>query len=194
VGVNIGKSKITPVEDAVEDYASSARVLGDVSDYLVINVSSPNTPGLRGLQDADTLRAIIQAVQSAAVDVPLMIKLSPDLDDDGLDAAVETAVACGCTGIIATNTTLQRPADTGRLGEAGGLSGAPIWPLAKSRIERVLATANGRVPVVGSGGIHSAAQVQQLLDAGCVAVQLYSGLIFDGPGLVHSINDALEPR
>ena len=160
-------------------------------DYLTINVSSPNTPGLRDLQHGDSLGEIIRSVRSASGEVPILVKFSPDLDDDALDAAVETAVACECTGVIATNTTLQRPGSTDRLGEVGGLSGAPIWPLSRQRIQRVLDTARGRIPVVGSGGIHSAAQVRELLDAGCIAVQLYSGLIFHGPGLTHRINAAL---
>lgn len=194
VGVNIGKSKITPISEAVEDYVASAEVLKDVADYLVINVSSPNTPGLRGLQDSETLNAIIRGVQAAAKGVPLLVKLSPDLDDAGLDAAVNTAIDCGCTGIIATNTTLQRPGKTDELDQTGGLSGAPLWPIAQARITRVLASANGRIPVIGSGGVCSAPQARTLLDAGCVAVQLYSGLIFHGPGLVHQINDALVER
>jgi len=191
VGVNIGKSRVTPVEEAVEDYASSARVLSDVVDYLTINVSSPNTPGLRSLQQADSLSEIIRAVQAAAEAVPVLVKFSPDLDDDALDVAVETAVACECAGIIATNTSLQRPGSAERLGEAGGLSGAPIWPISRERIQRVLDTARGRIPVIGAGGIHTAIQVRELLDAGCTAVQLYSGLVFHGPGLTHSINDGL---
>ncbi len=192
VGVNIGKSKITPLEEAVADYESSARVLKDVADYLVINVSSPNTPGLRGLQHGEILREIIQAVTTVAEGLPVLVKLSPDLDDEGLDAAVQTAVDCQCAGIIATNTTLQRPDTTGRLDEDGGLSGTPIWPISRQRIQRVLERTAGRIPVVGSGGIDSASKAQELLDAGCIAVQVYSALVFRGPGLIHEINKGLS--
>jgi len=195
VGANIGKSKITPLEEAVQDYLSSVRVLREVADYITVNVSSPNTPGLRELQQAEHLRALLGEVCEASGDLPVMLKISPDLVGEGLDLAVETAISAGCQGIITTNTTLERPGSTGRLGQAGGMSGAPLWPIARERIGQVLQVGRGRIPVIGAGGIHSPAQAQELLDAGCTAVQIYSALIFKGPGLIHHIQDALvEPR
>lgn len=192
VGANIGKSKITPLEDAVEDYLSSVGVLRDVADYFTVNVSSPNTPGLRDLQRGEHLKRLLSEVCSSANGLPVMVKLSPDLSDEDLADAVQTAIDAGCTGVITTNTTLKRPGTTGRLEEAGGMSGAPLWPIARARIEQTLQCAGGRIPVVGAGGVHSATQAQELLDAGCAAVQVYSAMIFEGPGLIHRINDALS--
>jgi dihydroorotate dehydrogenase len=192
VGANIGKSKVTPLEDATADYLESVRLLAPVVDYFTVNVSSPNTPGLRQLQEAEVLSSLLQAVVTAAVDLPVFVKLSPDLEDTALSEAVEVAIAAGCTGIIATNTSRTRPGSTGRLGEGGGMSGVPLWPLARASIQRILETADGRIPVIGVGGVRSAEEAQALLDAGCVAVQLYSGMIFEGPGLIHGINDGLH--
>jgi dihydroorotate dehydrogenase len=136
---------------------------------------------------------LLGAVVPAAEGIPVFVKFSPDLEDEALSEAVEIAINTGCTGIIATNTSRTRPETTGRLEEDGGMSGAPLWPLARARIQRILDAADGRIPVIGAGGIRSAAQAQDLLDAGCVAVQVYSGLIFEGPGLIHRINDGLRP-
>ncbi len=191
VGVNLGKSKITPLEEATQDYLTSVERLKHLADYFTVNVSSPNTPGLRALQQADALNELLGAVVPAAGAIPVFVKFSPDLVDEDLDEAVEIAVRTGCTGIIATNTTNSRPGTTGRLGEAGGMSGAPLWPLSRDRIQRILDRADGRIPVIGAGGVGSAEQAKELLSAGCVAVQLYSALIFEGPGLVHKINDGL---
>ncbi len=191
VGANIGKSKITPIEEANQDYLSSVECLKPWVDYFTVNVSSPNTPGLRDLQQADALRDLLGAVVPAAGEVPVFVKFSPDLADEALDQAVETAIETGCIGIIATNTTRSRPGTTGRLEEDGGLSGKPIWPLSSDRIRRVLHTAAGRIPVIGAGGIHTAKQAAELMDAGCAAVQVYSCMIFEGPGLIHKLNDGL---
>lgn len=194
VGANLGKSKLTPLEDATADYLQSVARLKSSVDYFTVNVSSPNTPGLRSLQQADALNALLGAVVPAADGLPVFVKFSPDLEDDALEEAVEIAIKTGCTGIIATNTTRTRPGTTGRLDEDGGMSGAPLWPLSLNRIQKILDAAGGRIPVIGAGGVRSAAQAQELLDAGCVAVQLYSGLIFEGPGLIHRINDGLRAR
>jgi len=123
----------------------------------------------------------------------VFLKLAPDLEPDALHEAVDVAIGAGCSGIIATNTTISRPGKTNRLDERGGLSGAPLWPLARSRVHTALAAAGGRVPVVGVGGIDSAERAQELLDAGCTAVQLYSALIFHGPGLPSRILGGLRP-
>ena len=194
VGANIGKSKVTPLEEANEDYLESVACLKEHVDYFTVNVSSPNTPGLRDLQQADALRSLLQAVVPAAAPVPVFVKFSPDLDDEALDAAVEVAVSTRCVGIIATNTTRTRPGSTGRTKEAGGMSGAPLWPLSRQRIGRIVQQADGRIPVIGAGGIRSWEQAAQLLDDGCVAVQVYSGLVFEGPSLIHAINDGLSTR
>ena len=192
VGANIGKSKVTPLEEAQADYLQSVERLKPYADYFTVNVSSPNTPGLRALQQSDALSSLLSSVVPACGDLPVFVKFSPDLDDESLDDAVKIAIDTGCTGIIATNTTNTRPDNTGRLQETGGLSGAPIWSLSRARIKRILDQADGRIPVIGAGGVRSSEQAQELLDMGCVAVQLYSGMIFEGPGLIHRINDGLQ--
>lgn len=191
VGVNIGKSKVTPLDEAPEDYRTSARRVAEVADYLTVNVSSPNTPGLRELQDRGPLEAILSAVLGEAGDTPVLVKLAPDLEPEAIAEVVDLAVELGLSGLIATNTTISRDALKNDPGEGGGLSGRPLWPLARTRIQDALDASSGRLPVVGVGGIHSAEQVQDLLEAGCVAVQLYSSLIFEGPGLPSRIHRAL---
>lgn len=188
VGANIGKSKITPLEEAPDDYVTSVRRLRPWVDYLTVNVSSPNTPGLRDLLQVEALSRLLGAVVPEAGDRPVFLKLSPDSAGEDLAAIVEVAAGAGVAGLIATNTTITRPGDTGRTGEAGGLSGAPLWPLARERIREVLALSAGRLPVIGVGGIERAEQAAELLALGCAAVQLYTGLIFHGPGLVRRIN------
>lgn len=193
VGANIGKSKITPLDEAAEDYKTSIERLNGLVDYFTVNVSSPNTPGLRELQSAERLTALLDAVVPTAK-APVMVKISPDLADEDLDSAVEIAHQTGCIALIATNTTNTRPGSTGRLNQSGGMSGAPLWPLARRRIRRALSVSAGRIPIVGVGGIRSAEQAGALLDDGCAAVQLYSGLIFEGPGLITRINKGLARR
>ena len=181
VGVNVGKSKVTPAEDAPDDYATSVKRLAGLADWITVNVSSPNTPGLRDLQDAEPLKRILGAVLEAAT-APVLLKLSPDLSDEALGEAVAVAVSCGVAGIIATNTTLGRSDLTEDPHLTGGMSGAPLWRLARSRIA-VAIQAAGKVPVVGVGGVSTVDQVRELLDLGCAGIQLYTGLIFEGPGL-----------
>ena len=190
LGVNIGKSKVTPLDDAIEDYLTSVRRLEGLSDYLTVNVSSPNTPGLRELQDRERLAPLLEAVVQAA-DVPVLVKVAPDLSPEALAEAVDVAVEAGCSGLIATNTTNQRPVDDPLCAESGGFSGGPLWPLARERIGQALEAAGGRLPVIGVGGIDRPERAQELLDLGCVAVQLYSAMIFKGPGLISRINGAL---
>ncbi|MBX2801389.1 MAG: quinone-dependent dihydroorotate dehydrogenase [Myxococcales bacterium] len=191
VGANVGKSKVTPLEEASGDYATSVRRLQGLVDWFTVNVSSPNTPGLRQLQGAAFLSELLHTVLDASDGTPVLLKLSPDLSDEAIDSAVELAKQAGVTGIVATNTTIGRDGLTRDPGEAGGMSGRPLWPLARDRIGRVLQAA-GDLPVVGVGGIEDAEQVRELLDAGCAAVQLYSSLIFQGPGLIHRMNRSLE--
>ncbi|TVQ91767.1 MAG: quinone-dependent dihydroorotate dehydrogenase [Deltaproteobacteria bacterium] len=194
VGANIGKSKITPLDQAPQDYATSTERLAPLVDWFTVNVSSPNTPGLRSLQEPAALQGILGAVLKRASGRPVLLKLAPDLAPAALAEAVELAIAEGVAGIIATNTTVTRDGLRRDPNERGGLSGRPLWPLARSRIQTALDTAAGRVPIIGCGGIHTTEQVEELLTAGCVAVQIYTGLIFEGPGLPSRINRALAHR
>lgn len=194
VGANLGKTKAVPNEEAVGDYLNSLRALRGKADYFVVNVSSPNTPGLRDLQDREPLARLLGALVPEAARTPVFLKVAPDLEDEALAEAVEVAVESGCAGIIATNTTLSRPGTTGRLEQFGGLSGEPLEPLARAKIGVVLRAAGGRVPVVGVGGVSSADDVLGLLRMGCAAVQLYTAFIYGGPALVARIHRELAER
>lgn len=187
IGVNLGKNKDTPNERAHEDYAFCARVLAPLADYLVVNLSSPNTPGLRALQEPEALRRILQATRvEAGAGKPVLLKIAPDLTDDAVDAAVEVAVAEGAAGIIATNTTVMRPFIHS---EAGGLSGRPLL----GRSTEVLARVRGRLPAIGVGGVFGPDDVRLKLAAGAALVQVYSGLIYEGPGLVKRLVRTSSP-
>ncbi|MEZ4266906.1 MAG: nitronate monooxygenase, partial [Myxococcota bacterium] len=188
VGVNLGKSKITELDAAVDDYATSTERLAAVADYLVVNVSSPNTPGLRTLQDADRLAAIVEAVVARAESRPVFVKLAPDLEDSALDDAIAVSVERGAAGFIATNTTIDHHglADVG----AGGLSGQPLFPRALDVVRHVCRRTE--LPVIGVGGIRSAADVLAMLAAGASAVQIYTALIYEGPTLVPRLLGALS--
>lgn len=191
VGANLGKSKVVSNEEAVLDYVNSLRALKDRADYFVLNVSSPNTPGLRELQEREPLQRLLEAAVPLAGRTPVFLKLAPDLEDAALAEAVNVAVDSGCAGIIATNTTLSRPGQTARAEQYGGLSGEPLKPLARQKIRVALDAAAGRVPVIGVGGISSADDVRFLLKMGCAATQLYTALIYEGPGLVARIHREL---
>ncbi|MBT9559022.1 MAG: quinone-dependent dihydroorotate dehydrogenase [Myxococcales bacterium] len=188
IGVNLGKSKVTPLEDAAADYAASARLLAPHAAYIVVNVSSPNTPGLRTLQDGDLLGEIVRAVAHEAQGKPIFVKLSPDLEPPAIADAVEKAEAAGAAGFIATNTTLVRRG-LGDVG-AGGLSGAPLHDRALEVVRwlRALTTR----PIIGVGGIRCPATAFAMFAAGADAIQLYTGFIYEGPGLVARINRALR--
>lgn len=190
VGVNLGKTKVVPNEQAVEDYLVSVSALRGKADYVVINVSSPNTPGLRALQERSELERLLRAVVPAA-EAPVFLKLAPDLEEEPLREAVGVAIDAGCAGIIATNTTITRPGKTGRIDQSGGLSGAPLRTLARQKIGIVLSAAEGRVPVVGVGGVSTADDVRALLGMGCAAVQLYTAFIYGGPTLVARLHREL---
>jgi dihydroorotate dehydrogenase len=197
VGVNVGKNKVTPNEDAVSDYLACIERLHPFADYLVVNISSPNTPGLRQLQEADALdrllRACVARLAERAPGKPLLVKLAPDLTPEALDQAVDVAVAAGVSGIIATNTTLSRAGVEGhpRAMEQGGLSGAPLERLATSVVRRCAERAAGRVPIVGAGGVMSAADAYAKIRAGASLVQVYTGLIYGGPAFVRKVNEGL---
>jgi len=183
LGVNLGKSKITELEDAADDYAISTQRVAKHCEYLVVNVSSPNTPGLRKLQDPEFLKDITAKVKANS-EVPVFVKLAPDLADEGLKHAVEVAMQAGAAGIIATNTTIDHHgiADVG----AGGMSGRP---LAKRSLEVIRAVSKmTNLPIIGVGGISSADDAIAAIRAGAQAIQIYTAFIFEGPGLVSRIN------
>jgi dihydroorotate dehydrogenase len=203
VGISIGKTKSVPLVDATADYLTSLERLAAHADYVAVNVSSPNTPGLRSLQDADSLGALIKAlVRRAAeltpggVPVPVFVKLAPDLTDPALEEALGVCADSGAEGIIATNTTLGRDglaaADQARAAEAGGLSGAPLTVRARE-VVRFLA-ARTDLPIIGVGGIMTAADGRAMLDAGASLLQVYTGFIFHGPALVADLNRRAAPR
>ncbi|MGN6125781.1 MAG: quinone-dependent dihydroorotate dehydrogenase [Humibacter sp.] len=197
VGVNIGKSRVVEVADAVADYRVSARAAAAVADYLVVNVSSPNTPGLRGLQELDSLRPLLTAVKEEAGGTPLLVKIAPDLADDEIAKIAELVGELGLDGIIATNTTIDRsglatdPAIVEAAG-AGGLSGAPL----AARSLEVLRLVRQHVPaelcVISVGGVETAQDVRDRLDAGATLVQGYSAFIYRGPFWARAINRGLD--
>ncbi len=194
VGVNIGKSKITPLEEATADYVTSTVRLQGLADYFTVNVSSPNTPGLRSLQDRDVLAGMLPPILEAAKGTPVFLKLAPDLADEGVADLVNLAKEVGMSGIIASNTTIRRDMLNHDPEEGGGLSGRPLKPLARHCIQVALDAAGGRLPVIGVGGIDSAEQVRELLDAGCAAIQVYTGFIYKGPGLISHIHRELASK
>ncbi|WP_353827958.1 quinone-dependent dihydroorotate dehydrogenase [Agromyces sp. SYSU T0242] len=196
IGVNIGKNRVTPVERATDDYVRSARVLAPYADYLVVNVSSPNTPGLRGLQELDALAPLLEAVRAAAASTPLLLKIAPDLADAEVVRICELVVRLGLDGIIATNTTISRADLTASASEveaigAGGLSGAPL----AARSLEVLRLIREHVPaalcVVSVGGVETAEDVQERLDAGATLVQGYTAFIYRGPLWARAVNRGL---
>lgn len=194
VGANLGKNKDTPDEQAADDYRKVAEAVRELVDYLVVNVSSPNTPGLRALQAGDALARIVEATRAAAPGLPVFVKLAPDLDLEPLTQSVERALAEGADGVIATNTTLTRPLRGEGPFPGGGLSGRPLFPLAKQKIAHVLQVVDGKVPVIGVGGVDGPERAEELLDLGCAAIQLYTGLVFQGPGVIERINRALRAK
>ncbi|MCP2637109.1 quinone-dependent dihydroorotate dehydrogenase [Microbacterium sp. HD4P20] len=196
LGVNIGKSRVVEVADATADYVRSASLLAPLADYLVVNVSSPNTPGLRGLQAVETLRPLLRAVHDAAGATPLLVKIAPDLADDEVEAIAQLAVELGLAGLIATNTTISRDGlvtDSATIAAAGegGVSGAPL----KARSLEVLRLVRAVVPsdfcVVSVGGVETAADVKQRMDAGATLVQGYTGFLYRGPLWARQINRGL---
>ncbi|TFV82473.1 quinone-dependent dihydroorotate dehydrogenase [Microbacterium sp. dk485] len=196
IGVNIGKSRVVQVEDATADYVRSTRLLAPLADYLVVNVSSPNTPGLRGLQAVDTLRPLLTAVRDAAGETPLLVKIAPDLADDEVQAIARLAVELGLAGLIATNTTLSReglrtsPEVVAAAGE-GGLSGAPLKERAMAVLRLVRAAVPPEFVVISVGGVETAADVRARLDAGATLVQGYTGFLYRGPLWARQINRGL---
>jgi dihydroorotate dehydrogenase len=202
VGVNIGKTKVVPPQDAAADYEQSARLLAPMADYMVINVSSPNTPGLRDLQAVESLRPILEAVKGAIEEVsperrvPLLVKIAPDLSDQDVDAVADLALEVELDGIIATNTTIGRAGLASSDTEvaacgAGGLSGAPVAERSLAVLRRLRARVGSRLTLISVGGIETAEQVWERLEAGASLVQLYTGFIYGGPTSVRRMNRAL---
>ncbi|AWN24536.1 dihydroorotate dehydrogenase (quinone) [Deinococcus irradiatisoli] len=201
IWANIGKNKDTPNDTAVDDYLAGVRALYRVADGFVINVSSPNTPGLRALQHADELRALLAAVLEEAEEqrvlslrpaLPVLVKLAPDLSDPDFEASVDAALQAGVSGLILTNTTL------GRAGlrhphreEAGGLSGRPLAQRSTELVRRAYRQTSGRLPIVGVGGIFSAQDAYDKIRAGASLVEVYTALIYQGPGLAQRVNAGL---
>lgn len=201
LGISIGKSKVTPLPDAVEDYVTSLRRLHAYGDYFAVNVSSPNTPGLRSLQDAGALRELLAALRHETevlatgnpIPKPVLVKIAPDLTDEALDELLEVCTDTRVAGVVATNTTVARtgiaaPDET--LGaEPGGLSGRPLTTVSRRIVERVVKSCD--LPVIGVGGILDPDDAARLMDAGASLVQLYTGLVYRGPGLVRRTNSLL---
>lgn len=202
LGVNLGKSKATPAGDAPQDYARSLGLLWPYADYVVVNVSSPNTPGLRDLQAAGPLGAILDALAAVAAGrpgpaPPVLVKLAPDLEPAQADAAVDLAAERGLAGVIVGNTTLRRDglvAPAGLAGREGGLSGAPLRARATEMVGRVARRAGGRLVVIGVGGVFTADDAWEKLAAGASLVQVYTGFVYGGPGTARAIAAGLLAR
>lgn len=200
IGVNIGKSRAVAMEDAVNDYVTSARLLAPHADYVVVNVSSPNTPGLRGLQEIDLLEPLVTAVRGAVGDKPLFVKVAPDMTDEQATRIARMCQRCGVAGIIATNTTVSRAGlvtDSARvraLGE-GGLSGPPLIERSLQMLRLLRSQAPAGVALISVGGVETADDVRQRLEAGADVVQGYTSFVYSGPGwarrIVRGLNRAL---
>lgn len=199
IGGNIGKNKTTPNENAQDDYLICFEALFDVVDYFVVNVSSPNTPNLRDLQEKEPLTALLNALQAHNSNKtsrkPILLKIAPDLTDAQLSDIIEIISATGIDGVIATNTTLSREGlqSTSKIiQETGGLSGKPLAKRSTEVIRYLHKNSNGAFPIIGVGGIHSAEDAQEKLDAGASLVQLYTGFVYEGPSLIKKINNLFK--
>jgi len=200
VGINLGKSKITPLERAADDYAASFSILRDLADFFVVNVSSPNTPNLRQLQDKvalDEILAVLQMQNTARR--PVLVKVAPDLTFEALDEILGLVAPRSIAGIVATNTTITRPqtADAALqkiYAEAGGLSGKPLRARSTEIIRHLYRQTGGKVPIIGVGGIFSAEDAWEKITAGASLVQCYTGLVYEGPGLARKIVTGLRAK
>jgi dihydroorotate dehydrogenase len=200
IGGNIGKNKVTANENAIHDYLKCFHSLFDHVDYFVVNVSSPNTPNLRELQEKEPLKNLLKSLRDENLKKkapkPLLLKISPDLSEPQLDDIIEIVTELGIDGIIATNTTISREGLTtsaGQVGKigAGGLSGRSLTERSTRIISYIHSKSGGRIPIIGVGGIHSAEDAIEKINAGASLVQIYTGFIYEGPGLVKQINKAL---
>jgi len=194
IGGNIGKNKVTPNEEAVNDYIKCFDRLFDVVDYFVVNVSSPNTPGLRALQEKEPLMHILNTLQQRnsknGISRPILLKIAPDLTHEQLDDIVEIVLETKIAGLIATNTTIVREGlrSAKFTEEAGGLSGKPLTRASTEVIRYISEKSKGAFPIIGVGGIHSPEDAIDKINAGAALVQLYTGFIYEGPGLISRIN------
>ena len=204
IGINLGKSKITALEDAAADYLESFRLLKNLGDYFVVNVSSPNTPGLRSLQSSEQLEPILSALQQEnSEQKPLFVKIAPDLEWEAIAAVIELAQTHQLSGIIATNTTIRRDhlktqtiAATGNpvTEEAGGISGAPLRERSTEVIRFIYQQTGGILPIIGVGGIFTADDAWEKITAGASLIQVYTGWIYEGPGMVQRILKGLVQK
>ncbi|GHO79050.1 dihydroorotate dehydrogenase (quinone) [Ktedonobacter sp. SOSP1-85] len=203
IGWSIGKSKVTPQEEAIEDYLYSLHKLHDFSNFFTVNVSSPNTPGLRKLQDKEPLdrllHAVVQETQSIAAEKgttpkPVLVKIAPDLTQEQIDDVIEVCLARGIRGIIATNTTLSREGLTRSTSEAGGLSGRPLHTRSLEIVRYLCLALEGKIPVIGVGGIFGPDDARRMFDAGASLIQIYTSFIYEGPGIVKQLNKSLDAK
>jgi dihydroorotate dehydrogenase len=200
-GVNIGKNATTPLENASDDYVKCLHAVAAYADYVVVNVSSPNTVGLRSLQAVDQLGPMLLALlrkrerllPALGRNLPLLVKIAPDLEDQELEQLAKLLLELKIDGVIATNTTLQRSPALGRLGqEKGGLSGAPLRELSLATVRRLRHLLGTQFPIIGVGGIASLSDAQAMRVAGADLVQVYTGLIYEGPGLINTLTRGLR--
>jgi dihydroorotate dehydrogenase len=208
LGISLGKSKATPLEDVIADYLASLDRLYPWADYFVVNVSSPNTPGLRALQERDRLDALLAALLARLREraqaeneriKPLLVKVAPDLDAAALDELVEVCLARGASGLIAVNTTISRDGLSAAVpatlrNEAGGLSGRPLHARAVAVVRLLAKRTEGRLPIIGCGGVFTVDDAQWLLDAGASLLQIYTSFIYEGPGIARHLAHGLAER
>ena len=208
VGINLGKSKVTSKDEAPLDYSGSIKILWNHADFFVVNVSSPNTPGLRDLQESKNLDSIIKkcceinkeiSVQKEAAEKPLLVKIAPELNDGFLEDIVKLVRKYKLSGIVATNTTVDRPQATNNFSEkiyreAGGLSGAPLKDKSTEMIRKIYKITKGKIPIIGVGGILTAEDAWEKITAGASILQIYTGLVFEGPAIAKSIVKGLKKR
>lgn len=202
LGINVGKNKNTPNEESESDYRKGIHAVYDHADYITVNVSSPNTPGLRDLQFGDSLKGLLEAIKDEQSNcesefgryVPVAVKIAPDMDDDGIRFVANALRETGLDGVIATNTTIDREAVTGHrhAGEAGGLSGAPVRAPSLRVIEGLYAELGESLPIIGVGGITDGESAAEKIRAGAKLVQIYTGFIYRGPELIREAVEAIR--
>jgi dihydroorotate dehydrogenase len=200
LGINIGKNFDTPVENAVDDYLICLNKVYQYATYITVNISSPNTPGLRDLQFGDTLDELLAPIRARQLELaeefgykPVLVKIAPDMDEENVRLVAETLIKNNIDGVIATNTTLSREGVQGHKfgAEAGGLSGAPLEDSATETVAALVAALDGKLPVIGVGGILDGAGAVEKIEAGAQLVQIYSGFIYRGPELIRESVDAI---
>jgi dihydroorotate dehydrogenase len=192
IGINIGKSKVAEIDQATEDYRYTFQKLAPYADYVAVNVSSPNTPNLRQLQERDRLQGLLKSLRDAnSLKRPIFVKVAPDLTWPAVEEVIECCIAAGVAGIIATNTTIGRDGLTAQVNEAGGLSGAPLRQRSLEVVRFIGSRLGGKLALIGVGGVSTTADVLAMLAAGASMVQIYTALIYEGPGIVKELNRGL---